>query len=160
MEIKLTAKLFFIFLVSFFFVYIRYYYRNDTIKNKLLIKRIINKIKLIENYEDIIKIREINKENNIENFEKLNGKEIVEHKQDDLTIVTAFYAIKSKHSFHEYLMRISNFMKLNHSIVFFTQKELIIIIKENYLNKLLINKILFSFFYLFYLLLMKHLKYL
>lgn len=130
MIIKLTAKLFFIFIVSFIFIYTIFYHQNNTIKNKLLIKRIIKKIKLIENYEDIIKIREINKENNIENFEKLNGKEIVEHKQDDLTIVTAFYAIKSKHSLPEYLMRINNFMKLNHSIVFFTQKEFINIIKE------------------------------
>jgi hypothetical protein len=103
-------------------------YHNNTIKNELLNKRIINKIKLIKNYEDIIKIRENNKENDSENFEKLNGKENIQYKQDDITIVTAFYAIKSKHSFLEYLMRINNFLKLNRSIVFFTQKTLIFVL--------------------------------
>lgn len=127
MIIKLTAKLFLIFFMFFIFVHLIFFYRNNTIKNKLLIKKIINKIKLIENYEDIIKI---NKENDVENFENLNEKVIVKHNQDDLTIVTAFYAIKSKHSFAEYLMRINNFLKLNHSMVFFTQKALINIIKE------------------------------
>ena len=142
MIIKLIAKLFFICLLFFVSFYIIFYYRNDTIKNKLLIKKIINKIKLLENYDDIIKIKEINKENETENFEKLNGKENIEYKQDNITIVTAFYAIKSKHSFLEYLMRINNFLKLNRSIVFFTQKTLINIIKEMR-PKYLYNKTIF-----------------
>ena len=123
-----TSKLFFICFMLFVSFYIKFLYQNNTIKNKLLIKRIINKIKLIKNYEDIIKIRENNKENDSENFEKLNGKENIQYKQDDITIVTAFYAIKSKHSFLEYLMRINNFLKLNRSIVFFTQKTLIFVL--------------------------------
>ena len=50
--------------------------------------------------------------------------------KDDLTIVTAYYKIKSKHSFPEYLRRLKNFVKLNHSIVFFASKTFIKIIKR------------------------------
>lgn len=36
------------------------------------------------------------------------------YQQDNLTIVSAYYIMKSKHSFEEYLQRISSFVKLNH----------------------------------------------
>ncbi len=71
-----------------------------------------------------------NKDNEIENknnFDNLKGKE---YKQDELTIVSEYYIIKSKHSFMEYYKRINNFVKLNHSMVFFTNKKFINIIKE------------------------------
>lgn len=49
---------------------------------------------------------------------------------DDLTIVTAYYKIKSKHPFPEYVRRLKNFVKLNRSIVFFTSKTFINVIKR------------------------------
>ena len=45
------------------------------------------------------------------------------YQQDDLTIVSAYYRIKSKHLPEEYLKWIKNFVMLNKSIVFFTNKE-------------------------------------
>jgi hypothetical protein len=92
--------------------------------------KIINNIKIIQNFEDIIKTTENSTETEILNLNNSNEKENIEINQDDLTIVTAFYVIKSKHSIHEYLSRLINFMKLNRSIVFFTQKSFINIIKE------------------------------
>lgn len=55
---------------------------------------------------------------------------------NDITIVTAYYKIKSKHPFHEYLRRLKNFVKLNHPIVFFTSKRFINIIKKMRPNNL------------------------
>lgn len=55
---------------------------------------------------------------------------MIKYKPDDLTIVTAYYKIKSKHSYPEYLRRLKNFVKLNHSIVFFASKTFINIIKK------------------------------
>ena len=52
------------------------------------------------------------------------------YQQDNLTIVSAYYIMKSKHSFEEYLQRISSFIKLNHSLVFFTENKFINLIKE------------------------------
>ena len=49
---------------------------------------------------------------------------------DDLTIVTAHYKIKSKHPFPEYVRRLKNFVTLNRSIVFFTSKTFINVIKR------------------------------
>ena len=65
-----------------------------------------------------------------------------EYEQDDLTIVTAYYKIKSKHPFSVYLSRLKNFVKLNHSIVFFTSKAFINNIKE-LRPKHLLNKTIF-----------------
>ena len=74
-----------------------------------------------------IKIKEKNIiEKMPKNFQKKNNK----YKQDDITIVTAYYIIKSKHSFSEYLKRLKNFVKLNHSIVFFSSKTFINVIKN------------------------------
>ena len=74
-----------------------------------------------------------------ENIKKSNFEESIEYEQDDLTIVTAYYKIKSKHPFSVYLSRLKNFVKLNHSIVFFASKSFINNIKElrpkNLLNK-------------------------
>jgi hypothetical protein len=69
-------------------------------------------------------------------------KKNIRYKQDDLTIVTAYYKIKSKHSYSEYLRRLKDFMRLNHSIVFFTSKTSINIIKEMR-PKYLLNKTIF-----------------
>ncbi len=45
------------------------------------------------------------------------------YKQDDLTLVSAYYQIKSKHSKEDYLNWISNIVLLNKSFVFFTDKK-------------------------------------
>ena len=50
--------------------------------------------------------------------------------QDDLTIVSAYYKIRSKNKAEEYYNWISNFVLLNKSIVFFTNKEFIPTIKK------------------------------
>ena len=50
--------------------------------------------------------------------------------KDDLTIVSAYYKMKSKHSSEQYLEWISNFVLLNKSLVFFTSKEFMPIIKK------------------------------
>lgn len=52
------------------------------------------------------------------------------YQQDNLTIVSAYYILKSKHTFEEYMQRISSFVKLNRSLVFFTEKKFINTIKE------------------------------
>ena len=48
----------------------------------------------------------------------------LKYEQDDLTIVTAYYKIKSKHSVEEYLNWINNIVLLNKSIVFSPTKNL------------------------------------
>ncbi len=50
--------------------------------------------------------------------------------QDDLTLISAYYRIKSKHSPEEYLRWISNLVILNKSFVFFTNKEFMNTLKE------------------------------
>jgi len=50
--------------------------------------------------------------------------------KDDLTVVSAYYKMKSKHSSETYLKWISNFVLLNRSLVFFTSKELMPTIKK------------------------------
>ena len=59
-----------------------------------------------------------------------NKNNINEYKQDDLTIVSAYYKVKSKHKPEEYYGWISNFVLLNKSIVFFTSKEFMPTLKE------------------------------
>ena len=66
----------------------------------------------------------------IKNKKKSNFKTNFKYKQDDLTLITAYYKIKSKHSFQEYFRRLKNLVKLNRSIVFFASKYFINIIKE------------------------------
>ena len=79
---------------------------------------------------------------NHENIEKSNFKQSIKYEPDDLTLVTAYYKIKSKHSFPEYLRRLKSFVKLNRSIVFFTSKTFINIIKKMRPNNLQ-NKTIF-----------------
>jgi hypothetical protein len=115
--------------ISFFSIVSLYttFYSKSSIRKYM---KIINKIEIIQNFEDIIKTTENNTETEILNLKNSNEKENIVNNQDDLTIVTAFYVIKSKRSIHEYVTRLINFMKLNHSMVFFTQKSFINIIKE------------------------------
>ena len=61
---------------------------------------------------------------------KIKKSRIKNKPDENLTIVTTYYKIKSKHSFPEYLRRLKNFVKLNHSIVFFASKTFINIIKK------------------------------
>jgi len=132
---KLSICICFIYLF-FFKTQCMPFYRRNNIKQY---KKIINKFKIIENFEDIIKTKENTNEFGIKNITIQNVNKSIEYNQDDLTIVSAFYVIKSKHTILEYLMRLNNFMKLNHSLVFFTQKTFINIIKKmrpkNLLNK-------------------------
>ena len=48
----------------------------------------------------------------------------------DITLVTAYYNITSKHSFNEYLNWMNNFLKINSSLVFYGEKLIINISKE------------------------------
>ena len=50
--------------------------------------------------------------------------------EDILTLVSAFYQVKSKHSNSEYLRWIKNLLLLNKSLVFFTSKKLMPIVKK------------------------------
>ena len=77
-----------------------------------------------------------------ENVSKSKFQENIKYMQDDLTLVTAYYKIKSKHTYSEYLKRLNSFMQLNHSIVFFTSKSLVNILKEMR-PKHLLNKTVF-----------------
>ena len=107
----LNLSIYLICLLSFIFVliYIIFHYRK---------KR--------EGFIDNKKYEVKNEFKNENDFDNLQG----EYKQDDLTIVSEYYIIKSKHSFMEYYTRINNFVKLNHSMVFFTNKKFMNIIKE------------------------------
>ena len=49
--------------------------------------------------------------------------ETIEIEQDDLTIVSSYYKIKSKHKPEEYLDWLKNIVKLNKSFVFFSDKK-------------------------------------
>lgn len=55
---------------------------------------------------------------------------IDEYPQDNVTLVTALYLIKSKHSIKEYIKWMKSLLMLNTSIVFFTHKLLIDIAAE------------------------------
>ena len=50
--------------------------------------------------------------------------------EDDLTLVSAYYQMKSKHSDIEYLSWIKNILLLNKSLVFFTNKKLMHTLKQ------------------------------
>ena len=52
------------------------------------------------------------------------------YKQDDVTLVSAYYKIKSKHTPEEYFTWLNNFVLLNRSLVFFSNKEFMPTIKE------------------------------
>ena len=82
------------------------------------------------------------KEKKLKKKRKSKFQKNIKYKQDDLTIVTAYYKIKSKHSISEYLRRLKDFVKLNHSIVFFTSKNFINTIKKMR-PKYLYNKTIF-----------------
>jgi len=96
----------------------------------------------IYNQESHNSKRKIEKINECENKGKTQNKQKNLYQQDNLTIVSAYYIMKSKHSFEEYLQRISSFAKLNHSLVFFTEKKFINLIK-NMRPKNLYNKTVF-----------------
>ena len=59
---------------------------------------------------------------------KLNN--TYKYKQDDITIISAYYKMKSKHKSEEYYNWINNIVLLNKSIVFFSNKEFMPTIKE------------------------------
>ena len=105
----LKFSIYLICLFSFicFFIYIVFHYRKK-------------KEGFIDDKENI---NEVKIQNNFDNIKE-------EYSQDELTIVTGYYIMKSKHTFMEYYTRINNFVKLNHSMVFFTNKQFINIIKE------------------------------
>ena len=73
-----------------------------------------------------IHISELYNKNPIYNIEEYINK----YPQDNVTLVTALYLIKSKHSIKEYINWIEPLLKLNTSLVFFTHKSLIDIVKE------------------------------
>ena len=52
------------------------------------------------------------------------------YQQDDLTLVSAYYRVKSKHSNESYLNWINNIVLLNKSIVFFSNKEFMPTLKK------------------------------
>ena len=56
--------------------------------------------------------------------------EQLKYKQDDLTLVSAYYRIKSKHTPEEYLEWINNIVLLNKSFVFFSNKEFMPLLKK------------------------------
>ena len=53
-----------------------------------------------------------------------NLKEKTKYKQNDITLVTALFHIKSKHKFGEYLNWVKNLLQINTSIVFFIDKKI------------------------------------
>ena len=64
-------------------------------------------------------------------MKKFGIKELnLDYNYDEITLVSAFYITKSKYTFYEYLSWINNLVKLNCSMVFFTEKKFINILKE------------------------------
>ena len=57
------------------------------------------------------------------NLFSLNKEYNYNYTMDNITLVTAFYNIESKHSFNEYLEWINNILKINRSMVFYTEKS-------------------------------------
>ena len=53
-----------------------------------------------------------------------------QYKQDELTLVSAYYQIKSKHTYSDYFNWISNIVLLNKSFVFFSNKEFMPLLKQ------------------------------
>ena len=50
--------------------------------------------------------------------------------QDNITLVSAFYIINSKHPLYYYIVKLNNLFKLNASIIFFTEKAFMKIAKN------------------------------
>ena len=77
--------------------------------------------------------------------------EFNEYHQDELTIVSSYYKVKSKHKPREYLNWINNIVKLNKSIVFFSDKKFMPHLKKirpkEYYNKTVFNTIEIEDFY-------------
>ena len=61
---------------------------------------------------------------------KLMFKIPINIKKDRITLVSAYYKIKSKHSYNEYLEWINNILKINSSMVFFLEYSMSKIIKK------------------------------
>ena len=90
--------------------YIKNYINNTNVRNKRIVKDIIAFfyiLLLILTFQS--------------NDKKYN--DIIQYKHDDLTIVSAYYKIKSKRKASQYKDRLLNFVLLNKSIVFFTNKK-------------------------------------
>ena len=54
----------------------------------------------------------------------------LQYDKDDITLVSAYYRIKSKHEPEDYLKWISNIIMLNKSMVLFSNDEFIPILKK------------------------------
>ena len=85
-------------------------------------------------------------------FFLLNPKfETFKLKQDDITIVSSYYKIKSKHKPREYMDWINNIVKLNKSIVFFSDKRFMPHLKrirpKKFYNKTIFNIVEMEDFY-------------
>jgi hypothetical protein len=97
---------------------------NNKKNNNKISKKIQKIIKYLTIFDCIFLLFIIfnkNPYNNILNIDKIN--EInSNYIKDDITLVSAFYKIKSKHSFIEYMNWIENFFQINRSIVFFVDK--------------------------------------
>ena len=86
---------------------------------------IIYSIDLIygQNYKinhNIVDIRDLSHKNKLMN-----------HIKEDITLVTGYFKIKSKHSYTNYLDWINNFLQINHSIIFFIDSS----IYKEFINK-------------------------
>ena len=66
----------------------------------------------------------------------------IQYTQDNVTLVSAFYIMKSKFSLYTYIKWLNNLLQLNSSIVFFTEKAFMKIAK-NLRPKNLYNKTIF-----------------
>lgn len=60
----------------------------------------------------------------------LNFYKMYKYPKDDITLVSAYYQIKSKHSHSDYLKWMNNIVLLNKSFVFFTNKKFMPILKK------------------------------
>ena len=113
---------------------------NQIIKKKSIRKRIINPkyrkpIKIIIflllsliiffiEYYNISSHYDINSINIIDIQDLQNNNSFVKNFiQDNVTIVTAYYKIKSKHSLHKYINWIKNFLQIKKSMIFFIDKS-------------------------------------
>lgn len=63
-------------------------------------------------------------------FRFIEFNKTINYQKDDLTLVSAYYRIKSKHTPEQYLKWIKNIVRLNKSIVFFTNKKFMPILKD------------------------------
>jgi hypothetical protein len=118
-----TFKLFYIFLFFIFIYYLEYTYFDKYNKEEIIIN--INKILHIHRLLTTI--------------------------NDNITLVSGYFKIKSKHNFSLYSDWISNFLKINHSLVFFVDdsnyQEIISKRPKAYRNKTIWIKTNISDFY-------------